>query len=170
MRQMSSIAIASDPRDGQQILFLSDNHETRVIPMTISVNDAHSINLALNELQTVKPLTHQLLLNFARQSDRSFERVEFDLGNDGSFCATIMIRRNNGGHGSDLLPLIANPADAVVIAIRARVPIYVSEQIIANKSFMKETEKDKIEANEFKLFIENIKASDFHGEGLSNFQ
>lgn len=177
MKQMTSLVIGTNPVDGQQILFLSD--QGCIIAMSISVSDAHNINMALNNVTTVRPLTHQLLLNFASQVDRDFDHVVIDLADDGAFFAGIQIRRFDGG-GSALTTLIANPSDAVVVAVRAKVPIFVTDKVVSNSRCqnsktdqtevqISKTEQikaenlptDQTETDAFKRFIHTVKASDF---------
>jgi len=169
MNQMTAIAIGTDPRDGQQILLLSDSEEKTIIPMSITLDDAQSINLALSHINTVKPLTHQLLLNLASELDRSFARVDIDVSGDGSFFATIKIRKN--GFPDNVISLVSNPADAIVVAIRAKVPIFISDAVLATN--IKQTQNDQqvdSDKQQFKQFVENVKASDFKIEGLSSHQ
>lgn len=169
MKQMTNIAIATDPRDGQQILLLTDAEEKMIVPMSITLNDAQSINMALNCVSPVKPLTHQLLLNFASEAGRFFERVEIDLCSDGSFFATIKIGKS--AYPNNSMALVANPADGIVVAIRAKVPIFVSDTV-SGTCFKpsKNAQRDDAEKEQFKQFVESVKASDFKIEGLSNHQ
>lgn len=169
MKQMINIAIATDPRDGQQILLLSDAEEKMIVPMSIPLHDAQSINMALSCVNTIKPLTHQLLLNFASETGRYFERVEIDLAGDESFFATIKIRKS--ARPNDIISLVANPADGIVIAIRAKVPVFVSDAVLATSlKPAKKAHQDDSDKEQFKQFLENVKASDFKIEGLSNHQ
>lgn len=169
MKQMTSIAIATDPRDGQQILLLTDTEEKMIVSMSITLSDAQSINMALNCISPVKPLTHQLLLNFASEAGRHFERVEIDLCEDDSFFATIKIGKSIYPNNS--ISLVANPADGIVVAIRAKVPIFVSDAVLGTCfKPAKTAQRDNAEKEQFKQFIENVKASDFTIEGLSNHQ
>jgi bifunctional DNase/RNase len=129
MKQMNSLVIGTNPVDGQQILFLSN--QGCIIAMSISVSDAYNINMALNNISTVRPLTHQLLLNFANQVDRIFDHVVIDLADDGAFFAGIQIRRFDASNTA-LTTLIANPSDAVVVALRAKVPIFVTDKVVCS--------------------------------------
>ncbi len=166
MRQMSSIGLVIAPTTGQQILILSGLEMRRIIPITISLTQANDINMALSGIDTVRPLTHQLLLNVVNQSEQELECVQIELGGDGTFFATIKLRRLGSAYHNNL---IADPVDAVVLAIRAKVPIFVSEQVMAT-SISPDVSKDEQEKHEFGKFVESLKASDFKSEGLSNHQ
>ena len=55
----------------------------------------------------------------------------------------------------------SRPSDAIAIAIRAEVPIYVSATVMADGAISTDSEKDEEETREFKNFIKDIKPSDF---------
>ncbi len=167
MRQMCSLALTIDPRDGQQILLLTNAEEKRTIPISVTLSDAHNINLALSSLSTFRPLTHELMVNLVSQLGQTFACVEIDLGGDGAFFATIKIKQAGSRSQDKIISLIANPADAIVVAIRARVPIFVSEQVMAMSVSLNKSTDDN-ERKQFKQFVEKLKASDFKIEGLSN--
>ncbi len=60
--------------------------------------------------------------------------------------------------------LDSRPSDAIALALRAKAPIFVSAQVIAEGTIPADSEKDKEESQEFKKFIEGLKASDFNVE------
>ena len=51
--------------------------------------------------------------------------------------------------------------DAIALALRAKAPIYVSAQVVADGTHAIDSEKDEREAQEFKDFLSNVNASDF---------
>jgi hypothetical protein len=167
MRQMCLIGLAIDPRNGQQILLLTDVERRRAIPMTVSLSQANNINMALSGIKTITPLMHELLLNVVSTSGQAIECVQIDLGGDGSLFATLKLKLIGSLSHNNYLSLIANPVDAVVLAIRAGVPIYASEQVMAT-SVSADVSKDEQERQKFQQFVETLKASDFKSEGLSN--
>jgi len=61
------------------------------------------------------------------------------------------------------MALISNfsQSDAIAIALRADVPIYVTTKVLASGLVSTDIEKDEQESAEFKNFIQNIKPSDF---------
>jgi bifunctional DNase/RNase len=49
--------------------------------------------------------------------------------------------------------------------LRAKAPIFVSAQVVADGTIPADFEKDEEEAEEFKKFIDGLKASDFKAQG-----
>jgi bifunctional DNase/RNase len=62
-------------------------------------------------------------------------------------------------------PIDARPSDAIALALRAKAPIFVSAQVVADGTIPADFEKDEEEAEEFKKFIDGLKASDFKASG-----
>ncbi|MBX9724997.1 MAG: bifunctional nuclease family protein, partial [Candidatus Obscuribacterales bacterium] len=83
--------------------------------------------------------------------------------------ATILIKLNDPAKKLDVTkPLDARPSDAIAIALRAKVPIFVSAQVIADGTIAADHQKDEEEAKQFKSFIDGLKASDFQKPGSSS--
>ena len=59
-----------------------------------------------------------------------------------------------------MLKIDSRPSDAIAVAVRASVDIYVSESVMA-KAKMVNSEKDEEETKNFKDFIDNISPDDF---------
>ena len=64
----------------------------------------------------------------------------------------------------------SRPSDAIAIALRADVPIYVTTNVLATGLVSTDVEKDEQEAAEFKNFIQSIKPSDFEKLINKNFE
>ena len=64
----------------------------------------------------------------------------------------------------------SRPSDAIAIALRAEVPIYVTDNVLAVGLVSTDLEKDEQEAREFKNFIKDIKPSDFEKLLKKNFE
>jgi hypothetical protein len=79
-----------------------------------------------------------------------------------TYFATIILLIDDPEHKLDTTKSIdARPSDAIALALRAKAPIFVSAQVVADGTIPADFEKDEAEAQEFKKFIDNLKASDF---------
>jgi bifunctional DNase/RNase len=74
--------------------------------------------------------------------ERSFERLDFTTE-------------------GDVRVFDSRPSDAIALALRADCPIYVSPEVFAEGTISLDLELDEMERNEFRDFVDNIKASDF---------
>ena len=68
------------------------------------------------------------------------------------------------------LSIDSRPSDAIAIALRADVPIYVTDNVLATGLVSTDVEKDEQEAQEFKNFIKDVKPSDFEKLLKKNFE
>jgi bifunctional DNase/RNase len=110
------------------------------------------------ELQNVKPprpMTHDLMINFVQSLGGTFKRVLISDVKEGTFFAVIEIEKDG-----KTLKLDARPSDAIALAVRAHVPVFVSEMVMMQAKLVN-AEKDEEETKKFKDFIQNMKPEDF---------
>jgi bifunctional DNase/RNase len=165
MIQISSLGFMIDPRTGQQVLFLANSEKTRVVSIALDSAEAHAINMSLSAAKSIRPLTHDLLLN-AIAIDHKLEAVQIDLAPDNLLVAFISLSRI-GGKGTKTL--IANPVDAITIALRAKADIFVTELLMTTTSLPTDPAKEVQEREDFKQFVETLNASDFNNKGPKRF-
>ena len=101
-------------------------------------------------------MTHDLLNNVITQTGYKIDKVEINDVEKETYYATIFISK-----GDEVLEIDSRPSDAIAVAMRADVPIYVTANVLMNGSVSTDSAKDEEEAQEFKDFIQNIKPSDF---------
>jgi bifunctional DNase/RNase len=170
MIEMFVAGIALDARNGHPIVVLNDSTKRRALPIWIGMAEANAITRALENVKPERPMTHDLLLNLITQMGYKVEKVEINELASNTYFATIVLRINDPTHTVDTVkPIDSRPSDAIALALRAKAPIFVSAQVIADGTIPADMEKDEQEAEEFKKFIDGLKASDFKvkGEGRS---
>jgi bifunctional DNase/RNase len=170
MIEMFVAGIALDARNGHPIVVLNDTTKRRALPIWIGMAEANAITRALDNLKPERPMTHDLLLNMVVQLGYKVEKVEINELASNTYFATIILKVNDPSKRVDATKAIdARPSDAIALALRAKAPIFVSAQVIADGTIPADMEKDEQEAEEFKKFIDGLKASDFkvsgHGRG-----
>tara|TARA_Y100001978_G_C23606829_1_gene391578 strand:+ start:24 stop:539 length:516 start_codon:yes stop_codon:yes gene_type:complete len=161
MIQMYVAAIALDARNGHPIVMLNDSTKRRALPIWIGMAEANAIGRALeNSTKPERPLTHDLLLNMITALGYKVERVEINELSSNTYFATIRLKVEDSRVEADKA-IDARPSDAIALALRAEAPIFVSAQVVADGTIPADFEKDEEEAEEFKKFIDGLKASDF---------
>ena len=162
--------IAIDPRNRQPIVVLNDTAKRRALPIWIGQAEATAIGMALAQMKAERPMTHDLLLNTIKELQYSVRHVEINETQANIYFATITLRRE----GDDIsIPREKNidsrPSDAIALALRAGAPIYVAPKIFAENTVPIDMEEEERDNEEFKKFLEGVKASDFkleeRGEG-----
>lgn len=157
MIEMRVMGIALDTRTGSPIIVLNDYENRRALPIWIGSAEATSIIRKIENIPSQRPLTHDLFINFARQSGAKITRVEINDVDEQTYFSSIFLTNKDGIE----IEVDSRPSDAIAIAIRAEVPIYVSPTVMADGAISTDSEKDEEETREFKNFIKDIKPSDF---------
>ena len=116
-----------NPNKGYNIILTEINGNTS-FSILVGTNEAQSIALSLDGVQTPRPMTHDIILDILLSVDVRVEKVEISNFLNGTFYATLYIK---GAH-CGLKMIDCRPSDAVAIAIRYSYPIHVS-QIVLNK-------------------------------------
>ncbi len=104
------------------------------LPIYIGLSEAISINTALNNEITSRPLTHDLFLEFLNRYQVTLRALHIDSLEEGVFYANLMLYRNNHEEMID-----CRPSDGIAIAIRCKSDIFL-EQAVVESSGLKTTE------------------------------
>ncbi len=134
-----------DPKSGTYILLLKsiDNNET--LPIWIGKPEADSIALALGEVMTPRPLTHDLIKNILKDLNLKVAKVVVRAIIDSTYYATLYVT-----DGKFEMPIDSRPGDAVAVALRTNSPIYVDEKVIETKN-----------TDELEEWLKNLRPEDF---------
>lgn len=122
----------------QRLVILREREGTRYIPIWVGPYEAEAITVALNEIEIVRPLTHDLLRNLFVLFDAHIKRIDIiDLRED-IFYANIVFEA-----GGQEYMLDSRPSDAIALAVRARVPILVSPVVMDAAGVLPEEDLDQ---------------------------
>ncbi len=102
----------------------------RRLPIIIGKNEAQAIALELEGIKPPRPLTHDLLKNLVENLGASITEIVITELRENTFYAIIVLEVSTMTNEVD-----ARPSDAIALALRAGVPIYVSEQVMKTASF-----------------------------------
>ncbi|MCQ2738917.1 MAG: bifunctional nuclease family protein [bacterium] len=156
MIEMKVMGIALDVRTNSPIVVLHDLENRKALPIWIGSAEASAIIRCIEGLSVTRPMTHDLLNNVIKQTGYKVEKIEINDVEKETYYSTIYISK-----GDEVIEIDSRPSDAIAIAMRAEVPIYVTSNVLMNGSVSTDAAKDEEEAQEFKDFIQNIKPSDF---------
>jgi uncharacterized protein len=107
------------------IVFLKVPGDARVLPIFIGANEAQSIAIAYNNQTPPRPLTHDLMKNVLGMLDVEVVKVQVTRLTDNTFFGRIHLRKE----GIEDMDLDARPSDAIALALRYRVPIFVHKDV-----------------------------------------
>ncbi len=132
------------------LLLESDDAQALRFPIVIGSQEAQSISVYLEHIQTSRPLTHDLCVNLLSYSNVSIEKVLITDFKDGIFYANLVINKEG-----ETIKVDARPSDSVAIAIRLDKPILISEKLLRDICIPEEEFLDELE-EEYNL-VENTK-------------
>jgi bifunctional DNase/RNase len=143
--EMKVEGLLFDPRSNMYILLLKQTDGSGTLPIWIGKPEADSIALALGKVSTPRPLTHDLVKNVIDGLNAKATKVVITEIIDNTFYALIYI-----ADGQREALIDSRPSDAVAIALRVNVPIFVEESILGTKT-----------ADELDEWLKNLKPEDF---------
>ena len=164
---MRVMGIALDTRTGSPIVVLNDKDNRKALPIWIGSAEASAIIRKIENIKSSRPMTHDLFSQIAEQSNYQITKVEINDVDDQTYFSTIFMYNEELNKE---LQIDSRPSDAIAIALRADVPIYVTDNVLATGLVSTDVEKDEQEAQEFKDFIQDIKPSDFEKLLKKNFE
>tara|TARA_B100001146_G_C15976638_1_gene346487 strand:+ start:140 stop:667 length:528 start_codon:yes stop_codon:yes gene_type:complete len=116
-----------------RVAILKDDVSNRYLPIWIGPCEADSITVELQDMEMARPLTHDILAQTITDLGGEISHVTIkDLRND-VFYAYITINQQG-----KQLEIDSRPSDAIALAVRAQVPIYVEEQVMEKASITPE--------------------------------
>ena len=155
--EMQVMGIAIDTRTGSPIVVLQDKDNRRALPIWIGSAEASAIIRVIENIRVQRPMTHDLIINMVEDLGHEVDRVEIHDVEKETFFSDIILKNKKG----EETRIDSRPSDAIAVAIRVNAPILVSPSVLADGSISCNSQKDELEAQEFREFIKDIKPSDF---------
>ncbi len=111
----------------QRLVVLRDTASDRYLPIWVGPYEAESITVALQEIEMIRPLTHDLLKNLFTTFGAQIKRVEIVALREDIFYGNIVAEAD--GH---TINVDSRPSDAIALAVRAHVPIMVDPTVMTS--------------------------------------
>lgn len=108
-----------------QGIVLKEVNGDRSFPIFIGYNEAMAIDRKIKDFQVPRPLTHDLLQNVIEKMGGRLERIVLNDLKEGTYFALLSIR-----HDGNLVEIDSRPSDAIALAVRMTVPIFVEEGVL----------------------------------------
>ncbi|WP_367270367.1 bifunctional nuclease family protein [uncultured Olegusella sp.] len=131
------------------------------LPIRIGVVEATSISMGI-AAHEIRPKTHDLMLSVLDRLEAELVGVAIVAVHGTTFFANLMLRDHNG----QTFDVDSRPSDAIALAVRAGVPIYADDSVLATATMPDfdavEKEEKTRELEEFHDFVESLSADDFN--------
>jgi uncharacterized protein len=109
----------------QRLVVLRDTTSDRYLPIWVGPYEAEAITVALQEIEMIRPLTHDLLKNLFATFNAQIKRVEIVALREEIFFGNIVAEADGKTINID-----SRPSDAIALAVRAHVPILVDPSVM----------------------------------------
>jgi uncharacterized protein len=149
--EMNIKGLMIDPITNMPIIILRDQDGQRVLPIWVGVFEANAIALQIENVQTPRPMTHDLLKNIIDDLSASVERIVVTELKENTFYALIHLRTN--GHS---IEVDARPSDAIALALRTQSPIFVEEAVIQNARSVENSRDASMDVTRLQQWLENL--------------
>ena len=172
MIEMKVLGLALDTQTKVPVVILREMEGERAFPIWVGIFEAHAIGRAIENIQTPRPSTHDLIKNIINGVEGKVNRIVVNDVQDNTFFAEISIQMN----GSEVV-IDSRPSDAIALALLMSAPIFVEEKVIEKAKRIEFTEPEEKEGEEsegrgeeepfkedkkdVKRWLENLKPDDF---------
>jgi len=109
----------------QRVVILREIESERYLPIMVGIYEAEHLTLALQEVEVSRPLTYDLFVNILDSLEAEVVHVEVVSLKDETYFGNIVFNINGSLHNID-----SRPSDAMNLAIRLNVPIFVTEDVL----------------------------------------
>ena len=143
MLEMSIDSIRVSLMNYQRVVILKEKDSDRYLPIWIGPSEADAIAVKLQNVSVPRPLTHDLLGNVIDALGGKVKHIVVtDLQND-TFYAKIILEFGDQTNGSSK-EVDSRPSDAIALAVRSNVPIFVEEPVLEKAGVQLDKETGKV--------------------------
>ena len=117
--------ISFHPPSRSYAVILTEINGTRKLPVIVGAFEAQSIALALESMDTPRPLTHDLIGLLIKEVEAKLVAVRITNLEEGVVFATLEINGKITGKRS----VDSRPSDAIAVGLRMQAPIMIAEKL-----------------------------------------
>jgi bifunctional DNase/RNase len=172
MKQMDLAGLATEVASGGSVVVLREQDEPhRLLPIFVGDAEAAAIAIAVSGQAPPRPLTHDLMAALVETFEGHVDAVEVTDLDAGTFVATLAVHGAGGARRVD-----TRPSDAIALAVRLDVPVFVSEAVLDEAGTLPAEEDAEIldeEAideviDEFRSFLDGVDPTHFVGDAVDD--
>jgi bifunctional DNase/RNase len=157
LMEVKVMGIVVDPKASNPVVVLVDLTGQKALPIWIGVFEAEAISRGLEDVVTLRPMTHDLMKQILDTFQASLTRVVISDIKENTFYANLYLNIE----GKELV-VDSRPSDAIALAVRVKAPIFIAESVVeVTKQLGLFASNLLEEQDELKTIIENMKPEDF---------
>jgi len=123
--QMDLKRIIINEIQDQQVIMLRETEGERSFPIVIGIFEATSIDRRVKGMPSPRPLTHDLVAAVIDLMGGELQDIFISDLREHTYFAKLRIRKDG-----ELVEVDCRPSDAIALAVTAKVPIYVAEDVL----------------------------------------
>jgi bifunctional DNase/RNase len=109
----------------QRLVVLREADSSRYLPIWIGAFEAEAITMGMQGTEIQRPLTHDLLRGAIKKLGATLEHILISKLEEETFYAQLVLDADG-----EKVEVDARPSDAIALAVRADVPIYVDDDVM----------------------------------------
>ncbi|MFQ6608141.1 MAG: bifunctional nuclease domain-containing protein [Fidelibacterota bacterium] len=127
------------PSKGYAVVLQEIGGANRRLPVIVGSFEAQSIALALENVDTPRPMTHDLVCSILIETNAGLSAVSITDLSDGTFFAEMKINSKSTGERT----VDSRPSDAIAVALRLDAPIFVAESVMDAAGLEEDVEEEQ---------------------------
>lgn len=108
------------------VLQTKEDDDATCFSIQIGFSEARAIIWAQNNIAPLRPTSHDLFINLMEKTGWRLLQIRITHYHEGIFYTTLSLQNNN----NDKVEIDARPSDAIVIALKKNVPIFIEEEVL----------------------------------------
>ena len=140
--ELREIQIKEDSASSQ-VIILGEKDGPREFPIYIGLFEAYAMDTAVRGYHHKRPMTHDLVFNVIGGMGGEMVRVLIDELREDTFHGKLVVQKPDGEEAL----IDSRPSDAIVLACKAQVPIFVADEVldqITRDPFEEDSEEPEI--------------------------
>jgi hypothetical protein len=123
--EMEVKGVRIDPASQTPVVILADKDGKKGLPIWIGLLEANAIDKELKQVSSPRPMTHDLLHSILKQTDVKVKEIKIVDLKEQTYYAMLFLILNK-----KLIEIDARPSDAIILALKSKVPILVSAKVL----------------------------------------
>jgi uncharacterized protein len=116
--------LALDVTTNSPVVTISPIGSEKILPIWIGHYEAWAIGMEISGVASKRPLTHDLMFSMIKAMGGQVEKIEITELKEQTFFAVITIKLNG-----NVITIDARPSDSLALALKAKAPIFVNEDL-----------------------------------------
>jgi len=161
LRAVKLVSLKMDPVVNSPIIILKEIEGEQTLPIWIGLFEATAIATQIGEVKHSRPMTHDLLKNIIDKTDIKVNRIEICDLRDNTYYTLIHLTSRGIS-----LSIDSRPSDAIALALRAKAPIFVADEVLRKSKQIEATSEEvrggkSEKGKKWQDILEQLKPEDF---------